>query len=98
MSVALPCKRCHFLCTALKPGAPAGASVAFNCTSDNNPCSLRPDSFATGKTPQMTQKTLDWLAAHEADMHALLEALVNTDSNSHDREGVNREPSAGRDH
>ncbi|MHC9236412.1 M20 family metallopeptidase [Pseudooceanicola sp. 502str34] len=38
----------------------------------------------------MTQKTLDWLAAHEADMHALLEALVNTDSNSHDREGVNR--------
>ena len=36
------------------------------------------------------QQLWEMLAAHEADMHALLEALVNTDSNSHDREGVNR--------
>lgn len=35
-------------------------------------------------------KTLDWLAAHESEMIALIEELVNIDSNSHDRAGVNR--------
>jgi glutamate carboxypeptidase len=31
---------------------------------------------------------LDWLASDRASMIALLEQLVNTDSNSHDKAGV----------
>ena len=38
--------------------------------------------------PELETQITDWLAGREADMIALLEKLVNTDSGSHDKPGV----------